>query len=166
MSTLTFDAFNHSCLTRCSPHNSTSNADSPARAHSKLIDRHAIKNHIHREMMGIHRWLWSSLVCRRRLLISSELVAAAYTNTITLFDIAQLLTCRWKNPYELKSQAIHSGIGSGKDDPVRRMVMPTTFMVVVFVGDVGSGGLGFVVVVGGGRGDRIDRRSTLYVGVL
>ena len=72
------------------------------------------------------------------------------------FSPSTLLTCRWKNPYELKSHAIHSGIGSGKDAPVRRMVMPTTFMVVVFVvGDVGGGGLGFVVVVGGGRGDRV-----------
>jgi len=41
---------------------------------------------------------------------------------------ASQLTCRWKNPYELKSQAMDSGIGSGNDAPVRRMVMPTTFI--------------------------------------
>jgi hypothetical protein len=42
------------------------------------------------------------------------------------------LTCRWKNPYELKSHAMDSGIGSGSDAPVRRMVMPTTFILTPF----------------------------------
>lgn len=45
-----------------------------------------------------------------------------------IFASTKPLTCRWKNPYELKSHAMDSGIGSGNDDPVRKMVMPTTFI--------------------------------------
>jgi len=44
-----------------------------------------------------------------------------------------LTPCRWKNPYELKSHAMDIGMGSGSDAPVRRMVMPTTFIVCLLI---------------------------------
>ena len=37
-------------------------------------------------------------------------------------------TCRWKNPYDDKSHAIDIGMGSANSRPVRRMVIPTTFI--------------------------------------